>query len=263
MGAQLFRSRRRTPAIRLLAVDESEYHKLAAVEDRMWYFRALHAEIERRLVDTIGGGTASVLDAGCGTGGLIRRLTAKYPSWRWTGIDLSPVATALARTRVPAEATVVDGSITALPFEEATFDGVVSADVLYHVADDTAAMAEAFRVLKRGGCFVVNVPAYRWLWSYHDDAVHSQRRYTGAELRAKLRSAGFRDVRVTYRHALTLPLVVIRRKFLRPPREGSDVHLSSAPVEGALNGLMALERAWLRTFRCLPFGSSVFAVALK
>jgi ubiquinone/menaquinone biosynthesis C-methylase UbiE len=144
-------------------MEADEYRKLADVEDHMWYFYALHGHIERAL-DAAGAPGIRVLDAGCGTGGLIRRLTPRHPGWRWSGIDLEPLAYALARERTVG-ADIRPASVTALPFPDASFDAVVSADVLYHVDDDEAALREFFRVLRPGGIAVINVPAYRWLWS--------------------------------------------------------------------------------------------------
>ncbi len=251
-----------------------EYCKLAEVEDRMWYFRALHGHIERALTEALGVSSASVLDAGCGTGGLIRRLAPKRARWRWTGIDVSDLACQLARERVspgnvdlarPAvpETQIVHGSITSLPFEAAQFDAIVSADVLYHVDEDEAALREFARVLRPGGVVVLNVPAYRWLWSYHDVAVQSRRRYDRAEVTRKLEDGGFVVRASTYWNTLPFPLVVLRRKLLPAPKSGSDVQLYSAPIETMFAAAMALERTWLRAVGPLPFGSSVFAVAQK
>ncbi|HVS50764.1 MAG TPA: class I SAM-dependent methyltransferase [Opitutaceae bacterium] len=263
------------------AMEADEYLKMAAVEDRMWYYRALHGHVRRELEKALakaGDATSSspseanatgasrphdLLDAGCGTGGLIRRLARERPEWKWTGVDFSRIACGIARERVGAGAEIVEASVTALPFGDGAFDAVVSADVLYHVDDDAAALREFFRVLRPGGVVVLNLPAYRWLWSYHDVAVHSRRRYDRGEVRAKLRAAGFGAVRATYWNTLPFPLVVVRRKLLPPPRDGSDVHLFPAPVEAMFNGAMALERGWLRAVGRLPFGSSVLAVARK
>ncbi len=242
-------------------MEADEYRKLAEVEDRMWYFRALHAQIEEELTAALGGGPARILDLGCGTGGLIRRLEPRHAAWRWTGLEASPMACALARARSGVE--VVEGAAERLPFADATWEAVVAADVLYHVEDDAAALGEIFRVLRPGGVLVANEPALPWLWSYHDEAVHGRRRYTRRQLRDRVAAAGFGIGRATYRNAAILPFVVARRKLLPPPRAGSDVRRGPAAVEAGLRLVTAVERAWLRRLGGLPLGSSVLVVARK
>lgn len=238
-----------------------EYRRLAAVEDTMGYFRALHGHVHAALVRGLGARPARLLDAGCGTGGLIRRLAEAEPAWTWVGVDQSTLACELARSRCEAE--IREASVTALPFGAATFDAVVSADVLYHVDDDAAALREFVRVLKPGGLVVLNVPAHRWLWSYHDVATHAERRYARSELRDKLAAAGLDVVRLTHWNTLLLPLVWARRKLLPAPADGSDVQAYSRPVELLFDAAMALERGCLGLGANFPFGSSLLAMAKK
>jgi SAM-dependent methyltransferase len=243
-------------------VDVTEYRKLAEVEDSMWYFRALHAHVARELATALPHGkSARILDAGCGTGGLIRRLATEHANWHWTGVDVAPEACALARDRTGA--TISKANVEALPFGENEFDAVVSADVLYHVDDDAAALKEMARVLKPGGVVVVNVPAHRWLWSYHDVATHARRRYARGEVCEKMRAAGFGAVRATHWNMLPLPLVIVRRKLLPAPSDGSDVRLYPAAVEAVLRGAMAVERGWIAAGGRLALGSSILAAGRK
>jgi SAM-dependent methyltransferase len=77
-------------------MNSDAYLKLAEVEDRMWYIPSLHWHVRHGLERGGLVGAADVLDAGCGTGGLVLRLRAQRPAWRWTGIDFSALGVELA-----------------------------------------------------------------------------------------------------------------------------------------------------------------------
>ena len=238
-----------------------EYRKLAETEDRMWYFRALHRRLAHWLARLLPAGPARVLDAGCGTGGFLKSPQVKARGWQLTGVDLSPLAVQLARERSGAD--VREGSITALPFADASFDAVVTGDVIYHVEDVALALREFARCVKPGGVVLVNEPAYRWLWSYHDDAVESKHRFTRPELVALFRQAGLEVVFASYANMLMLPLVVIRRKVFPPKQPTSDVQLYPAPVEALFSAMTWLEQAWTGRGLPLPGGSTVFVAGVK
>jgi SAM-dependent methyltransferase len=238
-----------------------EYRKLAEVEDRMWYFRALNRRMcwwARRL---LAADAARGLDAGCGTGGLLKALRAAAPGWEVVGLDFSPVACQLARSRTGAE--IVEGSITALPFPDASFDAVLSADVVCQVEDDSRALREFARVVRPGGAVLVNVPAYRWLWSYHDDTCQTRHRYTRPRLVRLFTEAGLEPVHASYANFLPLPLIAARRKLFRPADPSSDVRAYPAPVEAVFGTMAALEFGWNRLGGTLPAGSSVFVAGRR
>ncbi len=254
-------TRGRIRTLRTGPMQADEYRKLAETEDRMWYFRALHRRRAHWLAQLLPPGSARVLDAGCGTGGFIKGLRTTHAAWQVTGVDLSPMACGLARERSGAE--IIEGSITALPFADGTFDAVTTGDVLYHIEDVGAALREFARCVKPGGVVLVNEPAYRWLWSYHDEAVESKHRFTRPELVALFRAAGLEVRFASYANLLVLPLVVLRRKLFPPSRPTSDVLVHPAPIESGFSAMAWLEYAWTSRGWPLPAGSSVFVAGVK
>jgi SAM-dependent methyltransferase len=107
---------------------------------------------------------------------------------------------------------VVQGDALHLPFAAATFDRVIASEVLEHLVDDTAAMAELARVLRPGGTMAVTVPRcgpelVNWLLSdeYHDVPGGHVRIYRRSSLRRRLRAAGLQPVASHHAHGLHAP----------------------------------------------------------
>jgi SAM-dependent methyltransferase len=241
-------------------MERREYEKLAAAEERMWWFRGLHAALIDALTEAAPAPLGTILDAGCGTGGLLARLRQALPRARLVGLDLDAAAAAVARGK--SGCAVCVGSIDRLPVREGALDAVLSADVLCHRGVDAAAgLAEMRRCLRAGGVLVLNLPAYAWLYSAHDAAVDNVRRFGRAELERLLAAAGFAAVRTSYWNSFLFPLMVLRRKLW--PRGGSDVGLLPAPLERLFAEIMALEFRLRRAGLALPFGGSILAVAVK
>jgi SAM-dependent methyltransferase len=108
----------------------------------------------------------------------------------------------------------LQGDATRLPFADATFDRVITSEVLEHIPADTSAIAEFTRVLKPGGTFAATVPTWlpekiNWMLSdqYHAPAAVGGhvRIYSATELKAKLRGAGLNITGSHHAHALHSP----------------------------------------------------------
>jgi SAM-dependent methyltransferase len=234
-------------------MEPAEYALMDAAEEHMWWYRALH----RRMLDALVGVHGAVLDAGCGTGGLLARIRAERPDLRPIGLEW--VQAASHRAAAKSAAPVVCGSVNALPFADASFDAAVTADVLCHRAIDPAfALAELRRVLRPAGRLIVNMPAYGWLLSAHDRAVHNARRCTAHQLVSDLRRSGFVEVHACYWNSLLLPLMVVQRKILARHSGASDVAAFPPWLDAMLHGMTDLER---RLPFGLPVGGSVMATA--
>ena len=94
-------------------------------------------------------GPSHVLEVGCGEGELAERLTAEVADL--VAIDQSPRMVELTRAR-GVDARVAD--VEELPFLDASFDAVLAAWMLYHVADIDRGLDEIARVLRPGGRLV-------------------------------------------------------------------------------------------------------------
>lgn len=244
-------------------MERAEYEVMAAVEDRHWWYGGMRA-IAAALLDPAypGRHDLRILDAGCGTGGnalFLRRYG------RVTALDLAPEAIALGRDRL--DGALARGSVLELPFADASFDLLTSFDVLYHrgVPDEVQALHEAARVLRPGGRLLIRLPAYEFLRSKHDRAVHTRRRYRLAQVRGLLEAGGLLVERISYINSLLFPLPLAQRLLERAlpalEQQESDLTLPPAAVNEALRWPLAAEAAWLARGRRLPVGLSVIALA--
>ncbi len=242
-------------------MERDEYELMFRVEDTHWWYRALH----RLIRDTLDAHLpawrkASILDAGCGTGAILQQLGNPQ---RHVGVDLSAEAVGFCHRRGLFNVTRAD--VGALPFADASFDAVICLSVLYHqwVTDPGTTLRELRRVLRPGGLLLINLPAYEFLHSAHDDAVLTARRFTMSNVRQLLLAGGFDIRRLTYWTTLLFPVAVVARTF-GGSRTGRDFD-AEAPARlknAALGAIMSLELSMLR-WVSLPFGVALFAVAEK
>ena len=245
-------------------MDRSEYDKLDRVEDRMWWFAALHRNLlmlARRLpLDAVD---LPILDAGCGTGGFLAQLTSGYRERTLVGLDFDLQAS--ARAAMKSARPVCAGSVNDLPFADGVLAAIFSADVLCHEGvDECRALRQFHRCLAEDGWLILNLPAYRWMLSRHDVAVRNVRRYTATGLRGLLRSAGFHPVYLSYWNAMLFPIMAITRKLFPGDRgTTSDVELYPRPLDLLCRAATGIESTLLRAGVKFPYGGSVLAVAAK
>ena len=238
---------------------------MRSVEDHFWWYQALRPHVAAAIQPTRVD--FALLDAGCGTGGMLSVVRKEFPAANLTGLDQSDHALGLTAVRKTG-AELICGSVIQLPFADNSFDFVLSLDVLSAKGmDESRAVQEAHRVLRKGGRLILNVAALEFLKGAHDCAVDADRRYTRRQLRRLLQSAHFEVEQLSYWNAfLTPPIAVVRwlsRAQLRkeqPPR--SDFGAIPPWLNSILRSVAALELGASR-FVSLPFGTSLFAVARK
>lgn len=167
--------------------DEAFYAEFFRDEDRDNCERDLRRVVREeevsRVVRTLDAG-AVVIDAGCGIGDVLQQLR---PDVRRVGLDFSCETLKRARTVLPPDVGLVTGSSLALPLADGAVDAAICLEVLEHLQDDRAAVAELARVVKPGGLLVASVPSAFYFPDYLPLMGHWRHYSTGdfAELLAR------------------------------------------------------------------------------
>jgi SAM-dependent methyltransferase len=227
-----------------------ERRTLAAEDDHWWYRgrRAMVADAVRRSVPS--GRGLRILDAGCGGGAVLAVVSGFGEA---VGLEPSPLSRGRAAARGAGE--VVDGYLERLPFADHSFDLAICLDVLEHLDDDRAGLAELRRVVRDGGSLVVTVPAHPRLWSRHDELNHHRRRYTRAGLAGAAASAGWSVARLTHFNSLLLPVALVGRRLDR----SDGLEVPPRPLNRALAAILGAERRLIAAGVSFPVGLSLLA----
>jgi SAM-dependent methyltransferase len=239
-------------------VDPEYGRRYRDLYERHWWWRAREAvilDVLRRHPPPGGWGRGRVLDIGCGDGLFFDGLAEFGESVQWVE---------------PAAALVSDdpsrrGRIFIGPFDDryrpgGTFQLIVMLDVLEHLDDPAGALRHALSLLDPQGVVLATVPAFRSIWTTHDDINEHRTRYTKASMRALAAASGLRIDRLEYFFHWTYPVKLAQRALesvTHPTPTPASV--PPAPINAALYRLSTCERAAVGRLD-LPFGSSLLVV---
>jgi SAM-dependent methyltransferase len=159
----------------------------------------------------------------------------------------------------------MDGSKPA--FGDGQFDIVIASDVLEHIEDEQKALKEWNRILKPAGKLIVFVPAFKILWSKHDEANHHYRRYSKLDLIRVLEKAQFEIDRSSYwNFILFFPTSLVRlvQRIVSKygQKSGDQLVELNRVANKILVYLVKTENILLKVLN-FPVGISVFATASK
>jgi SAM-dependent methyltransferase len=217
-----------------------------------------------------GQPTARVLDAGAGRGTLSRALATR--GYRVVALEESAAFVDYLRRGAAMDARrspicVVRGDVAALPFVAGQFAAVVCGEVLEHLADDAAAVAEVARVLIPGGLLVATVPAGRARYGWLDRWAGHARRYDLADLGTLVRGAGFCILRL---HHWGFPFGLLYERWVQRPVLARHARRGVASAAALRLGRAALVNRGLGTLfavdaACdtLPWGPGLVLVARR
>lgn len=239
-------------------MERSVYREMAELDQRHWWYRArrdvLAHLIRREAMPPAGG---RILEIGCGTGHNLEMLRTFGDV---DALELDEEARTIAEQRLGR--TVMSAPLPELAgVRDREYDLIAALDVIEHIDDDRSALGAIAAKLKRGGKFVMTVPAHQWMWSAHDVVNHHKRRYSKASLRRLVEGSPLKLGKVGYFNSLLFPLAVADRLSSKMRgKDDADVKLPSAPLNAALQGIFAAERHLVGRLP-LPPGLSLFAVA--
>ena len=264
----------RDPAAGQASYSAEQFAPLFAAEDRHFWFRSRNrciAAALRSLPDFAA--VQDVLEVGCGTGVVLAELQRLFPTGRVIGMDLFAEGIEFARRRFSGP--LIQGDVFQYEFDR-PFDLIGAFDVIEHLDDDRKILERFRQQLKPGGHLILTVPAHMSLWSYFDEVAHHRRRYTGADLRAKLTAAGFEIRHVTQFMSVLYPIMWIKRRVIgeemtRLSQGGhaeqqaaveSDLRIHPL-VNGICNFLLRPEAGLIARRIKIPWGTSLLAVATR
>lgn len=150
------------------------------------------------VVERWGVSSGRVLDVGTGTGMLAIEFAKGIPTVEVVGLDLSDVALELARdnaqkSRASSRVSFERGDAEDMPFEDDTFDLVISGNTLHLLKNPVRMLNEIQRVLKPGGRFLVSDFRRSWLGILTE---HVRSAYSAEEVRDLLRQSELQNWKV-------------------------------------------------------------------
>ncbi len=232
------------------------------LEKSHWWWKARREIIKRKLLTLSAGrrlnGKFSLLDMGCGSGITLKSLKDDFECY---GLEPDPLL--VERARQNSEVPVLQGALPqAVPDFGRKFDFVLLLDVLEHIEDDVKALQTVKSMLNPGGQIIINVPAFSFLWSIHDEVNEHKRRYEVDKLKTKIQSAGLKLRSVEFWCTCFFLIVYLVRKcFARKTTSMQHYRVRIPPraINLFLERFVVFEHSFLQRVQA-PFGLSLMVV---
>jgi SAM-dependent methyltransferase len=238
----------------------SEYLKMAEVETEFWWYKALHYRIVKEIKKNFSDRKdISILDSGCGTGGLMLYLRKRNYS-SITGFDLSPLALDFCRKK-DLNVTLEDVYCYRENNTGKTYDVIISSDILCYIELDKhdKIIYDLYEMLNPGGILLINLPAFNIFKGEHDIAVGLLRRYNLSVVKRLFKPY---QSKIYCWPFLLSPLIMtgriiqkIKLLFTKSPGVKSDVDIPHHFLNSLFYRICKLESDFLPY---LNWGSSIF-----
>jgi len=244
-----------------------EYQKMFSVEKTLWWYKILHLLIYRTINRYFSNKTITILDAGCGTGGMMRYLINRgYNNIQ--GFDVSKHAIEFTR-----KCKLDVSELNLLEFTESkmdkSFDVIISNDTLCYFdnsGEQKKVLNNFYNNLNKNGIVIMNLPSLDQFEGIHDIAVGLKMRFTIDRITNLIDSDEFEIKQMKFWPFMLSPLIyVLRKNQMRKIIKGdykvvSDIDVPFSPINNFLYLLTKLE---ISIFNDYPFGSSLLVILKK
>ena len=136
---------------------------------------------------------------------------------------------------------------------------LLAMDVLEHIEDDLNALKQWKDTLKKDGMILITVPAFSFLWSYHDDFLDHKRRYTKSSLLSITQKCNLQPLYLSYAFGHIFPIAYILRKCVRKNNQAVGLRPTNSFINYILKFLGKIESR----IGGSPFGTSVIGIFQK
>ena len=245
-----------------------EYRLMALAEGFHWWYKTLHMKCLEVLNLNCIGSEIKILDAGCGTGGLMAFLKdCGYLDIE--GFDLSETGVSYCLSR-GLHVWQQDLNALNVDFNGKYYDAIFSCDTLCYLSEEESRIFfdNCHNMLNIGGLLVVNIPALQAFSGIHDIAVGIRQRLVRKEMLNLFDSNKYKVVQNEYWPFILSPLVYVVRLFQRVrlktrrvSKIQSDVKSPTKWINWLFFILCRFEQKYIASIA--PFGSSIFLVLRK
>lgn len=236
---------------------QDAYYEMYKNENTQWWWVSQRKILRKVLNRYISNETKNVLEVGCGTGGNLLMLK-EYGDL--SAMEPNDDARRLSNSRniCHVKKGVLPNNI---PFDEC-FDLICLLGVLEHVDEDLETLKSIKNKLKQKGVLLITVPAYKFLWGFHDVVVHHKRRYTKKELTELLSKSGLKIKYITYYNTFLFPIIAIIKilKNILGIKKDNESSKPWFPINFLLTKIFSSEKLIIPTLS-FPFGVHFLIVA--
>ncbi len=253
-----------------MLANQNEYRMMFEAEEKLWWYKILHEKAYSQIVEVFGDNkNLKILDAGCGTGGMMVFLLNKgYQNIE--GFDYSIDAVNFCKER-NLSVQQIDISDFENRFANLTFDVIINNDVVYQFEDASIrGIYKTFQqILKTDGLLITNNNAFNVFYGTHDIAVGGKQRFKLANFQQITNGFSFEIIYHSYWSWVLAPLILIVRlfqqfqiklKLIDLKNIKSDVSVPSSFINNLLYRIVKFEEKF---FTKGFFGSSLFIVYRK